>query len=408
MSKTSAFAIFAHRDFRHFLVARFLAAFAMMMIGVAVGWQVYDLTHDAMALGLVGLAQFLPALIFTLPGGLAADRFDRRHVLLVGFALMLLVACSLLTLSLLDRPHVGWIYATVVFIGLGRSALSPASQSLLPFLVPKEDFPRAIAWNSSAFEIAMISGPATGGFLYAVGPVYVYATALTCLLTATFLVISLRGPLKVANPAAASIASIFAGVRFVFSKPIILGSVSLDLFAVLFGGATALLPIYAAEILHTGPWGLGLLRSAPAVGAAVMAIWLAHHPIRHRAGWKLFTGVGIFGLTTIIFGLSTSFSLSLIALVILGAADMISVVIRQTLVQINTPDEMRGRVSAVNMLFIGASNELGEFESGVTAAWFGTVRSVVIGGMGTLAVVGLWSWRFPALRKMNGLEHGKD
>jgi MFS family permease len=380
----------------------------MMMIGVAVGWQVYDLTHNAMALGLVGLAQFLPAMLLTLPGGLAADRFDRRYVLLFGFSLLLAVAIALYALTLLGSPHVGWIYAVVVFIGVGRSFLAPASQSLLPFLVPQQDFVRAVAWNSTGFEIAMIAGPAAGGFLYALGPAYVYGIASLCLLVATLLVVTLHTRLKVSNPAAANLSAVFAGVRFVFSKPVILGAVSLDLFAVLFGGATALLPMYAGEILHVGPWGLGLLRSAPAVGAAIMAVWIAHHPIRRGAGWKLFAGVGVFGLSTIVFGLSHYFFLSLIALIFLGASDMISVVVRQTLVQINTPNEMRGRVSAVNMLFIGASNELGEFESGITAAWWGVIPAVVIGGLGTLGVVAFWSWRFPELRRMDSLEAKHD
>jgi len=408
VNQSSAFALFAHRDFRHFLAARVLSSFAMMMIGVAVGWQVYDLTHDAMALGLVGLAQFLPAMLLTLPGGLAADRFDRRYVLLFGFSLLLAVAIALYALTLLGSPHVAWIYVVVVFIGVGRSFLAPASQSLLPFLVPQQDFVRAVAWNSTGFEIAMIAGPAAGGFLYALGPAYVYGIAAVCLLVATLLAVTLHTRLKVSNPAAASLSAVFAGVRFVFSKPVILGAVSLDLFAVLFGGATALLPMYAGEILHVGPWGLGLLRSAPAVGAAIMAIWIAHHPIRRGAGWKLFAGVGVFGLSTIVFGLSHHFFVSLVALIFLGASDMISVVVRQTLVQINTPDEMRGRVSAVNMLFIGASNELGEFESGITASWWGVVPAVVIGGLGTLGVVAFWSWRFPELRRMDSLEAKHD
>jgi len=376
----------------------------MMMLSVAVGWQVYELTQSAFALGMVGLVQFLPAFFLTLPGGLAADRFERKRVILFGVSLELIVAASLLAITLAGRPQIWMIYAVLTLIGVSRAFLAPASQSFLPLLVPQEDFMRAVAWNSSVFQGAVIAGPAIGGFLYALGPVYVYGCATVCLLIATAMIAGLKVSTKIGSMTSARIPDLFTGVKYVFSRQTILGSISLDLFAVLFGGATALLPIYARDILHTGPWGLGFLRSAPAVGATLVALALAHHPIKQKAGLKLFTCVALFGLCTIIFGLSRSFFLSLGILVVLGAADMFSVVIRQTLVQIATPDEMRGRVSAVNMLFIGASNELGEFESGVTAAWFGTVPSVVIGGLGTLAVVALWAWRFPLLRKMDRLD----
>jgi MFS family permease len=399
-----AFSVLAHHNFRNFLIARFFATFTMMMMSVAVGWQVYDLTKSPFALGIVGLAQFVPAFLLTLPGGLAADRFERRKVMLFGVSMELIVALSLLAISFSTAPKVGIIFAVLTLIGVGRAFLAPAAQSFLPLLVPKEDFVRAVAWNSSVFQAASIAGPAVGGLLYALGPVYVYGCAAGCLLTAAILFASLKVPVIARANASTRIADLFTGVKYVFSRQAILGAVSLDLFAVLFGGATALLPIYAAEILHTGPWGLGLLRSAPAVGAAAIALYLAHHPIREKAGPKLFGCVALFGLCTIVFGVSRSFYLSLATLVVLGAADMFSVVIRQTLVQISTPDAMRGRVSAVNLLFIGASNELGEFESGVTAAWFGTVPSVVIGGLGTLAVVAIWAWRFPVLRKMDRLE----
>lgn len=376
----------------------------MMMMSVAVGCQVYDLTKSPFALGIVGLAQFLPAFLLTLPGGLAADRFERRKVILFGVSLELSVALALLTISLSASPKVGIIFAVLTLIGAGRAFLAPAAQSLLPLLVPKADFVRAVAWNSSMFQAACIAGPAVGGVLYLLGPVYVYGCGTACLLTASLLFATVKIPVVVRTNSSTRIADLFTGVKYVFSRQAILGAVSLDLFAVLFGGATALLPIYASDILHTGPWGLGLLRSAPAVGAAVVALYLAHHPIREKAGLKLFSYVALFGLCTIAFGVSRSFSLSMAALVVLGAADMYSVVIRQTLVQISTPDAMRGRVSAVNLLFIGASNELGEFESGATAAWFGTEWAVVVGGLGTLAVVAIWAWRFPVLRKMNRLD----
>jgi len=342
--------------------------------------------------------------LLTLPGGLAADRFERKRVILFGVSLELIVAASMLAITLSEKPQIWMIYAVLTLIGVSRAFLAPASQSFLPLLVPQADFMRAVAWNSSVFQGAVIAGPAIGGFMYALGPVYVYGCATTCLLIAAVMIAGLKAPTKARSMTSARIADLFTGVKYVFSRQAILGAVSLDLFAVLFGGATALLPIYARDILHTGPWGLGFLRSAPAIGAATVALVLAHHPIKEKAGTKLFTCVALFGLCTVIFGLSRSFYLSLAVLVVLGAADMFSVVIRQTLVQIATPDEMRGRVSAVNMLFIGASNELGEFESGVTAAWFGTVPSVVIGGLGTLAVVAIWAWRFPILRKMDRLD----
>jgi MFS family permease len=403
-SRSTAFAVLANHDFRNFLIARFFTTFTMMMMSVAVGWQVYDLTHSAFALGIVGLVQFLPAFLLTLPGGLAADRFERKRVILFGVSLELIVAASMLAITLSEKPQIWMIYAVLTLIGVSRAFLAPASQSFLPLLVPQADFMRAVAWNSSVFQGAVIAGPAIGGFMYALGPVYVYGCATACLLIAAVMIAGLRAPTRARSMTSVRIADLFTGVKYVFSRQAILGAVSLDLFAVLFGGATALLPIYARDILHTGPWGLGFLRSAPAIGAATVALVLAHHPIKEKAGTKLFTCVALFGLCTVIFGLSRSFFLSLAVLVVLGAADMFSVVIRQTLVQIATPDEMRGRVSAVNMLFIGASNELGEFESGVTAAWFGTVPSVVIGGLGTLAVVAIWAWRFPILRKMNRLD----
>jgi MFS family permease len=376
---------------------------AIMMFSVAVGWQIYGLTHSAFALGMVGLAQFLPAFLLTLPGGLAADRFNRRTVMLAAYGVEAAVGATLTAIALHPSPRAGWIFAVLAFIGVGRAFMSPASGSLLPLLVEPAHFPRAVAWTSTAFQTATIVGPALGGVLYAVGPVFVYATATT-LLAIGFLCISLlRGRWHVQGNAPGW-QGILEGVRFVFAKKAILGAISLDLFAVLFGGATALLPIFARDLLHTGPWGLGLLRSSPAIGAALVAVWLAHHPIRGRAGVRMFACVALFGLCTIVFALSRSFWLSLVSLIALGGADMVSVVVRGTLVQVSTPDAMRGRVSAVNMLFIGASNELGEFESGITAAWLGTVPATVLGGVGTLVVVALW-WRlFPTLRRANRLE----
>jgi MFS family permease len=376
------------------------------MLGVAVGWHVYQLTGSAFALGMVGLSQFLPAFLFALPGGLAADRLERRTILLFCFSIQVLVALLLLTISLVPGARVGWVFPVVALIGFGQAFLGPASQSLVPFLVSKEDFPRAVAWNSSIFQVATITGPAVGGFLYAFGPACVYAVSATCFACCVFLISRLRTRLRIAAASKPGFEGLLAGLRFVFSRPTILGAISMDLFAVLFGGATALLPIYARDILHIGPWGLGLLRSAPAVGAAVMAFGLTQRPLARRAGIRMLFCVALFGLMTIVFGLSRTFSLSLVALALLGAADMVSVVVRQTLVQINTPDEKRGRVSAVNSLFIGASNQLGEFESGVTAAWLGVVPAVVLGGVGTLAIVVLWIWLFPSLRHTDRMDSG--
>jgi Bacterial protein of unknown function (DUF894). len=403
MATADAASVLRNRNVVLFMAARFCSAMALMMFSVAVGWQVYALTHSAFALGMVGLAQFLPAFLLTLPGGLAADRFDRRTMLLASFALEILVGAALLALSLHPSPSATWIFAVIAFIGVGRAFMSPANGSLLPLLVAPEVFPRAVAWNSTAFQIATIAGPALGGILYTIAPWLVYGTATGLLLSGFIFIASMRGQWKVQSTSAGW-NGLLEGVRFVFAKKAILGAISLDLFAVLFGGATALLPIFARDILQTGPWGLGILRSSPAVGAALMALWLAHFPIRGRAGHRMFACVVVFGLCTIMFALSRSFWLSAFSLIVLGGADMVSVIVRGTLVQVSTPDAMRGRVSAVNMLFIGASNELGEFESGVTAAWFGTVPATVFGGVGTLVVVLLW-WRlFPTLRRANRLE----
>jgi MFS family permease len=395
--------VLRNRNLSLFMAARFCSAMAVMMFSVAVGWQVYAITGSPFALGMAGLAQFLPAFLLSLPGGLVADRLPRRRILLATYTLEILVGAALLVLSLQRAPSAYAIFAVVAFVGVGRAFMAPANGSLLPLLVPAEDFPRAVAWNSAAFQSATIAGPALGGILYAAGPAFVYGTATALFMLGFSFMANLRGQWKVPNTGAGW-HGLLEGVRFVFAKRALLGAISLDLFAVLFGGATALLPIFARDILQTGPWGLGILRSSPAVGAALVALWLANHPIRGRAGRRMFACVIAFGLATILFALSRSFWLSVAALIVLGGADMISVVIRGTLVQVSTPDAMRGRVSAVNMMFIGASNELGEFESGLTAAWFGTVPATVLGGLGTLVVVAVW-WRFfPTLRGADRLE----
>lgn len=377
------------------------------MLAVAVAWQIYDLTHSVMDLGLVGLAAFLPAIFLMLTVGQVADRFDRRRVVQASHGLEALVALLLAVGSL----H-GWltregIFVCVFLLGIGKAFSAPTLAALLPALVVPLQLPRAISSSSAAMQAAIILGPAMGGFLYVAGPVAVYAAGAVLFLLSIILLGGIRRPLSTSAPTPETKkkedTSIFAGIRFIRRQPVVLGAISLDLFAVLLGGATALLPVFAKDILYVGPLGLGLLRSAPAVGALLMSFWLARYPIERRTGKIMFASVAVFGVATIVFGLSQSFLLSLLALFTLGAADMISVVLRSSLVQLETPDAMRGRVSAVNFLFIGASNQLGEFESGLTAAWLGVVPAVIAGGMGTLVVAGLWMYWFPALRRRDRL-----
>ena len=396
---------FTHPDFVLFEIARFLIVAAVEIQAVAVGWQVYDITKRALDLGLVGLAQFLPGILLFLVSGHASDRFDRRKVLgacYAGYAL-----CSGLLLFIAERAvhSVGPIYAVLIVLGVVRSFNGTASRSILPQLVPEEHFANAVAWNATTFQAATILGPSLGGILYALfrGPSAVYAGAMLTAVGALLSMFRIKTRPQARRREPMTVKTVFAGLHFIWREKLILGAISLDLFAVLLGGAVALLPVYAREILHTGPWGLGLLRTAPGVGAALMAVMLAHRPLRGRAGPTLLWSVAGFGIFTILFGVSHSLVLSLAALILLGAADMISVIIRATLVQLRTPDEMRGRVMAVDMVFIGTSNELGQFESGLTAQWFGTVPAVVLGGVGTLVVIALWAWVFPELRRIGAL-----
>jgi MFS family permease len=401
---------FTYPSFVSFTVARFFIVVSLEMQSVAVAWQVYEITRRPIDLGYVGLAQFLPGFVLFLFAGHAADIFDRRKLLMWcygGFGL-----CSALLLAISWRaPHsVHLIYAVLVLLGIFLSFNFPVSRALLPQLVPEEHFSNAVAWNASTFQIANIAGPAIGGIAYAAfrGPEGVYAISVLVSIVSCFLTLRIKAQLaspekQFAEKEPTSLRTVLAGLRFIWEKKLILGSISLDMFAVLLGGATTLLPVYAREILHTGPWGLGLLRSAPGVGAALMAIVVAHRPIHRRAGVTMLVAVAAFGVFTIVFGISHSLILSLAALFLIGATDMVSVIIRAMLVQIATPDEMRGRVNAVDMLFIGVSNELGGFESGVTAQWFGTVPAVIIGGIGTLVVIAIWSWLFPQLRKADRL-----
>jgi MFS family permease len=403
-------AAFSHPAFVLFQIARFLIVAAVEMQAVAVGWQVYEITKKPLDLGLVGLAQFLPGILLFPISGHASDRFERRHVLSACYAGYALCFALLLVLAQRGAQSVSAIYVVLVLIGVVRSFNGTASRSILPQLVSEEHFPNAVAWNATTFQTATILGPSLGGILYALfrGPSAVYATALATAVGALISTFRIKPEVKARPREPMTFKTAFAGLRFIWRQKLILGAISLDLFAVLLGGAVALLPVYAREILHTGPWGLGLLRSAPGVGAAIMAVALAHRPLRGRSGVALLWAVGGFGIFTIIFGVSRNLTMSLVALLLLGASDMISVIIRATLTQLATPDEMRGRVTAVDMIFIGTSNEFGQFESGVTAQWFGTVPAVVLGGVGTLAVITLWAWLFPELRQAGELSSIKS
>lgn len=396
-----------HRPFMAFWFARVCTASGFQMLTVAIGWHIYELTGNVLDLGLVGLAEFLPRVLFMLHTGHVADRYDRRHVAALCQTVQGLIAVALVLGSATDNISREMIFLLAFALGAARSFEMPATQALLPNIVPTELFPRAVAAAASAMQAATIVAPAVGGLLYAFGSLWVYGPVAVLYAIACCLMLSLSSRQQMLRKERASLDSLLAGIRFIRSRRDILGAISLDLFAVLLGGATALLPVFAKDILLTGPWGLGLLRSAPAVGALAMSFWLARFPIERQVGRIMFTAVGVFGVATIAFGLSTSFWFSLAVLAVLGAADMISMVIRGAFVQLHTPDEMRGRVSAVNGLFIGASNQLGEFESGVTAAWFGTVPAVVMGGVGTLLITGLWIKLFPTLANRDRL-HGGD
>jgi MFS family permease len=394
----------SHKPLALFLCGRIASSVAFQMLGVAVGWQMYALTGSAWYLGLVGLAQFLPMLLLTLVVGHVADRYDRRAVARVCQAIEGLAAGALAVGSFSGWQSKESILAIIFVVGAARAFEYPTMHALVPGVVPVDLLPRALAWSASANQTATIIGPALGGLLYALGPTTAYATAGILLLSASTFIALIRIERPPPKREPVGISSLFAGIVYIRNHPTILGAISLDLFAVLLGGATALLPVYARDILVTGPWGLGLLRSAPAVGALATSLFLARNPLRRRVGRIMFASVAVFGVATILFAVSTSFLLSLGSLIVLGAADVISVVIRSALVQIETPDEMRGRVSAVNSMFIGTSNQLGEFESGATAALFGTVPAVLIGGVGTLIVVMIWMRLFPQLVHTDTLE----
>ncbi|MGX5667069.1 MFS transporter [Rhizobium daejeonense] len=398
------FAAFRHVSYARFFFARFLGAFATQILSVSVGWQMYDETKSAFYLGMIGLVQFLPALLLILVTGSVVDRYNRRAIVATCMIVSALCAGAMLVITAFDAFEPILVFIILTIFGIERAFNSPAVQSLAPNLVPAEDLSNAVAWNSSSWQTASIIGPVAGGLLYGFSPVLAYTVSFVFFLGAALLVFMVKKPAQRTSSKAVTWNTILAGFRFIFGEKVVLGAISLDLFAVLLGGAIALMPVFASDVLTLGPWGLGLLRSAPGVGAIIVAVTLASFPIRHNAGVFMFIGVALFGVATVMFGLSQTAWISILALMLMGAADMASVYVRETLIALWTPDEVRGRVNAVNMVFIGASNELGEFRAGTMAHLVGPVPAVVIGGLGTLAVAILWSIGFPQLRRIDSLD----
>ena len=394
---------FDYPGYRLYWVARFLLVFAIQVLSVSVGWQIYDQTRDPFLLGLVGLVQFLPAPILVLVTGSVADRFNRRIIMASCMAVEAVCALALLTILHQGLTAVWPVYAVLLVFGIARAFMGPAVQSLMANLVPQTALANAIALNSSSFQVATIIGPTAGGLLYGVSSELAYVVSILFFLSAGVLTLLIPKPEKRASQPVTTEA-LFAGFRYIWSQPIVLGALSLDMIAVMLGGAIALLPVFARDILDVGPWGLGALRSSVGVGALLMSLWLINNPVRDHAGLTMFAAVAVYGLAIVVFGMSTLVWLSVLALAVMGAADMVSVFIRQTLIQLKTPDDLRGRVSAVNMTFIGASNELGEFRAGTMAAGFGAVPAVVIGGVGALLTAAVWARMFPDLRNVRHLD----
>jgi MFS family permease len=417
VKEATAGSAFQSRDFRFYQSARLMAILGAEAQSVAVAWQVYAITHSALDLGFTGLALFLPGLFLVLAAGHVADRFDRKKIILACYALQAVCTAMLLWLSLnkahISHGHIWPIYVVLLGIGMGRAFSGPASSAMLPSLVPKHHFVNAVTWAATIYQIANMAGPAVGGLLFTLeltgtltqwnGAAIVYAFTLVMLVGFLILVGMIQSETDRSPKSEFNSKTVLAGLQYVWQTKLLLGSISLDLFAVLLGGAVALLPIFATDVLHAGPRGLGLLRAMPSVGALVVSLVMVIKPIKRGAGWLMLTCVGLFGIATVIFGLSKNIWLSLAALVLVGGSDMVSVVIRGSVLQLATPPEMRGRVSAVNWLFIGASNEFGEFESGLTAHWWGAVRAVVAGGIGTIMVMGAAAWLFPSLRNADAL-----
>jgi MFS family permease len=405
MSPSNGFSVLRNRNFSFYLAARVLGTLAVQMQSVAIGWQVYQMTGSLFDLGLIGLAQFAPFLVLILLAGHTADRYNRRLIIILCLVTQLLCGLLLLAFTVSGIGVVWPVFAILVLFGSARAFMMPATQAVLRNMVPNESFSQAVALSSSAFHVAVIAGPVLGGLLYIAGPSTVYLAAAALLVLSVILMGLTTSAPQVVNKEPATWHTVLEGLRFVWSRPIMLGAISLDLFAVLFGGATALLPAYAHDVLQVDSAGLGLLRTAPGVGAALCSVALAFYPIRRRVGAWMFGGVAVFGLATLVLGWSASFPVALGALFLLGAGDMVSVYVRHLLVQFETPDEIRGRVSAVNAVFIGASNELGEFESGLTAGWFGLTRAILFGGAATLAVTAIWIVKFPVLSRMDRFPH---
>ena len=402
--KEDRFAAFRHVAFRRYWLARFCSTFAVNITSVAVGWQVYDLTRDPFDLGLIGIIQFAPSLLLVLVTGQAADRFGRRAIMAISAFMEAACVLALLVLTLRGLTGVLPVFAILALFGVSRAFFAPASAALLANLLPKEDFANAVAWNSSSWQVAAVMGPVAGGLLYGVSPLAAYGIASVMIFSAAILCIAIPRPAKREGGELATLQTLFDGFKYIYREKVVLGAISLDLFAVLLGGAVALMPVYARDILELGPWGLGLLRASPGVGAVIMAVYLSGVPMRRHAGVIMLVCVAFFGAFTAIFSVSTVAWLSILALAGLGAADMISVYIRETLIQLWTPDHLRGRVNAVNMVFIGASNELGEFRAGTMAAVIGTVNAVLFGGIGAIVVAGMWAKLFPEMRKVQHLE----
>jgi MFS family permease len=394
---------FAYASFRLYWVTRFLNGFATQIISVAVGWQIYDETRNAFLLGLVGLVQFAPAVVLVLATGSIADRYNRRTVVAVSIILEAVCVAALAGFWFLHAGRAGehgvvWpVFVILTIFGVARAFLTPAVQSLPANLVPRESFPNAVAWNSSAMQASFTIGPAVGGLLYGISSHVPYAVAFALFVSGAITILLIPKPAQKTTSDPPTMETLLAGFRYIWNHPVVLGAISLDMFAVLLGGATALLPVFARDILDVGPWGLGFLRSAAGVGALAMIVWLVRNPIPDHAGKVMFGSVAVFGAAVVVFGLSTTLWLSLPALFVMGAADMVSVNVRSSLIQLATPDDLRGRVTAVNSVFIGASNEVGEFRAGTMAALIGAVPAVVIGGAGTLAITALWTRLFPDL-----------
>jgi MFS family permease len=396
-----------HRNLRLFLTGQFTTNLAGAIVTVAVGWQIYDLTRDPLDLGIAGLVEFLPSLVLVLLTGQVADRFDRRSIV-VACVVVELAAVGALLLYAGSAGHAVWpIFAVLATLGIARAFWAPAERALLANLVPRDMLGPAIALNTSTWQAAGIIGPAIGGLLYGVGAQVAYGGAAILLLVGAVSTALIRRPPRALAREPTDWQNLVAGFRFVWRERVVLGAISLDLFAVLLGGATALLPVFARDVLEVGPWGLGLLRSAPGIGAVLTALYLARWPLVDREGAIMFVCVAGFGLSVCVFGLSVAPWLSIVALALAGATDMVSVTVRETLIQLWTPDRLRGRVNAVNMVFIGASNQIGEFRAGVMASVIGAVAAVVFGGAGTVAIAGVWAWKFPELLRVRRLMDAK-